>query len=152
MIRRNLLTTIFCFCALVAAPALVAGTGTVLRLDLDGIVHPLTAEYIEQGLTEAAARHDAVLLRLSTPGGLDTAMRQIIEKIIASKVPVIAWVGPSGSRSASAGFLILLSADVAAMAPGTNTGAAHPVLLSGKMDDIMKQKVEQDASAYIRSI
>ncbi len=127
---------------------------TVLKLELDSIVHPLTVEYIEQGLREASARQaDAVLLRLNTPGGLDTAMRDIIEKIIASRVPVVAWVGPGGSRAASAGFLILLSADVAAMAPGTNTGAAHPVLIGGgKMDDVMKQKVEQDAAAYIRSI
>lgn len=131
-----------------------SATPTVLRLELDSIVHPLTAEYIERGLQAASARQaDAVLLRLNTPGGLDTAMRQIIEKIIASRVPVLAWVGPGGSRAASAGFLILLSADVAAMAPGTNTGAAHPVLIGGaKMDDLMKQKVEQDAAAYIRSI
>ncbi len=130
-----------------------SATPNVLKLELDGVVHPLTAENIEQGLQAAAAQHaDAVLLRLSTPGGLDTAMRLIIEKIIASPAPVLAWVGPSGSRAASAGFLILLSADVAAMAPGTNTGAAHPVLLGGKMDELMKQKVEQDAAAYIRSI
>lgn len=125
-----------------------------MRMEIDTIVHPLTAEYIEQGLADAQARGaDAVLLRLSTPGGLDTAMRKIIEKIIASRIPVIIWVGPGGSRAASAGFLILLSGDVAAMAPGTNTGAAHPVLIGGgKMDEVMKQKVEQDASAYIRSI
>lgn len=127
---------------------------TVLRLDLDNIIHPLTSEYVRNGVDAAIARHaDAVLLRLDTPGGLETSMREIIAKIIASPVPVIAWVGPSGSRAASAGFLVLISADVAAMAPGTNTGAAHPVMIGGgKMDDVMKQKVEQDAAAYIRSI
>jgi membrane-bound serine protease (ClpP class) len=125
----------------------------VLQVDLEGMVHPLTAEYVEQGLARAAAQHaDAVILRLSTPGGLDTSMRAIIEKILASPVPVIAWVGPSGSRAASAGFLILESADVAAMASGTNAGAAHPVLMGEKMDEVMKQKVEQDAAAYLRSI
>ena len=125
----------------------------VLEIDLDGMVHPLTAEYVEQGLNKAAAQHaEAVLLRLSTPGGLDSSMRAIVEKILASPVPVMAWVGPSGSRAASAGFVILLSCDVASMAPGTNTGAAHPVLLGEKMDEVMKQKVEQDAAAYVRSI
>jgi len=127
---------------------------TVLRLDLDNIIHPLAADYVERGIDEAVARHaSAVLIRLDTPGGLETSMRAIIAKIIASPVPVITWVGPSGSRAASAGFLILISADVAAMAPGTNAGAAHPVMLGGeKMDEVMKQKVEQDAAAYIRSI
>ena len=136
-----------------SAPA-GSATATVLKLELDTIVHPLTAEYIERGLEAAAAQQaDAVLLRLNTPGGLDTAMRRIIEKILASPVPVLAWVGPGGSRAASAGFLILLSADVAAMAPGTNTGAAHPVMIGGqKMDELLRQKVEQDAAAYIRSI
>ncbi len=123
-------------------------------MEMDAIVHPVISEYIEQGLREAAARRaDAVLLRVNTPGGLDTAMRSMISAILASPVPVIVWVGPSGSRAASAGFFILLAADVAAMAPGTNTGAAHPVMLGGgKMDDVMKQKVENDAAAYLRSI
>jgi len=126
----------------------------VARLDVEGIIHPITAEYIQQGLREAAARKvDAVLIRMATPGGLDTAMREIIQAILASPSPVIVWVGPGGSRAASAGFLILLSADVAAMAPGTNTGAAHPVLITGgQMDEVMKKKVENDAAAYLRSI
>src|SRR5258706_8296768 len=126
----------------------------VARLDIEGIIHPITAEYVEQGLHEAAVRKaDAVLIHISTPGGLDTAMRDIIRAILASPSPVIVWVGPSGTRAASAGFLILLSADVAAMAPGTNTGAAHPVLITGgQMDEVMKKKVENDAAAYLRSI
>lgn len=133
-----------------AAPA----QPVVARLDVDGIIHPITAEYIQQGLRDAATRKvDAVLIRMATPGGLDTAMREIIQAILASPSPVIVWVGPGGSRAASAGFLILLSADVAAMAPGTNTGAAHPVLITGgKMDEVMKQKIENDAAAYLRSI
>jgi membrane-bound serine protease (ClpP class) len=122
-------------------------------IQLDNIIYPITSEYLQEGLQLAATRGDAgVLIELNTPGGLDSAMRDMITAILASKVPVIVWVGPSGSRAASAGFLILLSADVASMALGTNTGAAHPVFMSGKeMDPVMKQKVENDASAYLRS-
>jgi membrane-bound serine protease (ClpP class) len=126
----------------------------VVRLDLDNIIHPLTAGYVKDGIDAAVAQHAAaVLIRLDTPGGLESSMREIIAKIIASPVPVIAWVGPAGSRAASAGFLVLISADLAAMAPGTNAGAAHPVLIGvEKMDEVTKQKLEQDAAAYIRSI
>jgi membrane-bound serine protease (ClpP class) len=93
-----------------------------------------------------------VLIELRTPGGLADSTRSIIEKILASPVPVIVYVAPSGARAASAGFFILEAADVAAMAPGTNTGAAHPVNLGGgKMDDVMKQKVENDSAAFMRS-
>ena len=114
----------------------------------------MTAEYIGRALAAAAANHDqAVLIEINTPGGLVDSTREIIEKIVASQVPVIIYVTPSGSRAASAGFFILESADVAAMAPGTNTGAAHPVILGGeKMDDVMKQKMENDAAALMRSV
>jgi membrane-bound serine protease (ClpP class) len=126
---------------------------TVLTLDLNDVIHPITAEYVVQGITEAETeRAQAVILRLSTPGGLDQSTREIIEKILSSKVPVIVFVGPSGVRAASAGFFILLSADVAVMAPGTNTGAAHPVIIGGgKPDDVMSKKIENDAAAYLRS-
>jgi membrane-bound serine protease (ClpP class) len=94
-----------------------------------------------------------VLIELNTPGGLLDSTREIIEKILASPVPVIIYVTPSGSRAASAGFFILESADVAAMAPGTNTGAAHPVTLGGgKMDEVMKTKIENDSAALMRSV
>jgi membrane-bound serine protease (ClpP class) len=95
---------------------------------------------------------NAVVIELRTPGGLDESMRSIIEKIVHSRVPVIVFVAPSGSRAASAGFFILEAADVAAMAPGTNTGAAHPVLFGEKMDDVMKTKLENDAAAFMRSV
>jgi len=133
-------------------PALWAHA-TVLTLDLNDVVHPITAEYVVQGITQAETeRAEAVILRLSTPGGLDQSTREIIEKILSSKVPVIVFVGPSGVRAASAGFFILLSADVAIMAPGTNTGAAHPVIIGGgKPDDVMSKKIENDAAAYLRS-
>jgi membrane-bound serine protease (ClpP class) len=137
--------------ALLLAPFAFAD---VVRVDLDGAIHPITDEYVGRALDQAAAtKADAVVLVLRTPGGLDTSMRGIIEKMIKSPVPVLVWVGPSGSRAASAGFFILEAADVAAMAPGTNTGAAHPVTLGGeKMDDVMKMKVQNDAAAYMRTI
>ena len=93
-----------------------------------------------------------VLVRLNTPGGLMDAMRDTIEEILASPVPVVTYVAPSGGRAASAGFFILEAGDVAAMAPGTATGAAHPVMLGSQMDPVMKEKVENDAAAYLRSI
>jgi len=126
---------------------------SVFSLEVNDVIHPATAEYIIQGITRAEAeKAEAVIIRLSTPGGLDQSMREIIEKILASKVPVIVYVAPSGVRAASAGFYILLSADLAVMAPGTNTGAAHPVMLGGgKIDEVMNKKVENDAAAYLRS-
>ena len=126
----------------------------VLKIVVDDTVHPITDEYIGRALTEAERNKDqALLIELNTPGGLLDSTRHIIEKILASPVPVIIYVTPSGSRAASAGFFILESADVAAMAPGTNTGAAHPVTLGGgKVDDVMKEKMENDAAALMRSV
>jgi membrane-bound serine protease (ClpP class) len=125
----------------------------VLRIALDDAIQPVTVEYVARALDDAAANHDqAVIIEINTPGGLVDSTREIIEKIEASPVPVIIYVTPSGSRAASAGFFILESADVAAMAPGTNTGAAHPVILGSKMDDVMKQKLENDAAALMRSV
>jgi len=126
----------------------------VLRVVVDDVIHPVSDEFIGRAIDEAAARKcDAVLIVLRTPGGLETSMRGIVKKIFESPVPVIVWVGPNGARAASAGFFVLLSADVAAMAPGTNTGAAHPVLLGGKnVDEVMKMKMQNDAAAFIRTI
>jgi membrane-bound serine protease (ClpP class) len=125
----------------------------ILRVVVDDAIQPVTAEYIGRAFELAAANHDqAVLIEINTPGGLVESTRDIIEKIVASPVPVIIYVTPSGSRAASAGFFILESADVAAMAPGTNTGAAHPVILGEKMDDVMKLKLENDAAALMRSV
>jgi membrane-bound serine protease (ClpP class) len=125
----------------------------VLRVVVDDLIHPISDEFIGRALDEAAkTKADVVVIELRTPGGLETSMRGIVEKIIKSPVPVIVWVGPSGSRAASAGFFILEAADVAAMAPGTNTGAAHPVLLGEKLDEVMKMKMQNDAAAFMRSI
>ena len=125
----------------------------VLAVDIDSIVHPVTVEIVSRALDQAAHEHyDMVLIRLNTPGGLMDAMRETIQKIVASPVPVVTYVTPSGGRAASAGFFILEAGDVAAMAPGTNTGAAHPVLIGTEMDPVMKQKVENDAAASLRSL
>jgi len=126
----------------------------VLRVDIDDTIHPITVEYITRAIQAARTEHaDAILIRLSTPGGLSSSTREIIQQIVASPVPVIIYVGPSGARAASAGFFILVSADVAAMAPGTNTGAAHPVSMGGgQPDKIMSEKIENDAAALMRSV
>jgi membrane-bound serine protease (ClpP class) len=142
-------------------PAILAATfllptslfGQVLRVVVNDTIQPITAEYIGRAIDQAAKNKDqAVLIELNTPGGLLESTREIIEKIEASPVPVIVYVAPSGSRAASAGFFILESADVAAMAPGTNTGAAHPVsAVGGSVDEVMKQKIENDSAAFMRS-
>ncbi len=126
----------------------------VLKITLNDTIQPVTDEFIGRALAEAKAKHDqALLIEINTPGGLVESTREIIEKIVDSPVPVVVYVTPSGSRAASAGFFILESADIAAMAPGTNTGAAHPVTLGGgKMDDVMKQKIENDLAALMRSV
>ena len=125
----------------------------VFTLEIDDVIHPVIAEYVTRGLEQAEEEGAvAVIIQMSTPGGFDASMREIIEKILRSKIPVLIFVGPSGARAASAGFFILLSGDLAIMAPGTNTGAAHPVPLGGgKLDEVMQKKVENDAAAYIRS-
>jgi membrane-bound serine protease (ClpP class) len=133
----------------VALPA----TAQILRIHIDGTIQPIAAEQISRAVDAAQARHAAALLiEINTPGGLLDSTREIISKIESSTVPVIIFVGPSGARAASAGFFILESADVAAMANGTNTGAAHPVTLGGSQpDEVMKAKIENDTSAFLRS-
>ncbi len=133
-------------------PAL--SSAEVLKIVVKDTIQPITVEYVGRALDEAARNKDqAVLIEINTPGGLMVSTRDIIERILASPVPVIIYVTPSGSWAASAGYYILQSADVAAMAPATNTGAGHPVSMGGeKMDDIMKEKVENDAAALMRSV
>ena len=121
-------------------------------VELEGVVHAVTAAHVTQAIDKAdAAQAPLLILRLDTPGGLDTAMRQIVDKMLNCRTPVAVFVGPSGARAASAGFIITVAADVAAMAPGTNIGAAHPVSGLGQMDEVMSKKVTSDAAAYIRS-
>jgi membrane-bound serine protease (ClpP class) len=125
----------------------------VLRVDLGGVVHPISVEILNGAIAQAQREGaSAILLRLNTPGGLMEATRELAERMAASPVPVVTWVGPSGARAASAGFFLLLAGDVAAMAPGTRTGAASPVLLGREIDPVMRRKVESDAAAWIRSL
>src|SRR5450755_18679 len=132
----------------------VEASAEILKVVVNDTIQPISAEDIARGIDEAQHRNaQAVLIEINTPGGLVDSTREIIQHITASSVPVIIYVTPSGSRAASAGFFILESADIAAMAPGTNTGAAHPVILGGgKMDDVMKEKMENDAAALMRSV
>jgi membrane-bound serine protease (ClpP class) len=132
------------------------GSPLVLELKLDGEVAPILANYIDEGLTDAARRHAAlVLITMDTPGGLVDSMTEMIHHILDSPVPVAIYVSPSGARGASAGFLILLSADIAAMAPGTRTGAATPIFLPGfftiPMDEVLRKKINNDTTAFLRS-
>ncbi|WP_241654319.1 NfeD family protein [Granulicella sibirica] len=127
-------------------------TGIVVRLGIHDTIQPVTADYLRRGLTEAARMHArAVLLSLGTPGGLLSSTRDMVAAIEDSPVPVIVYIGPAGSRAGSAGFFLLESADVAAMAPGTNAGAAHPIVEGKTMDPVLKLKVENDAAAFLRS-
>jgi membrane-bound serine protease (ClpP class) len=133
-----------------------ATTPTVLQMKIDGEVEPVMASYIDEGLAEAAQRKAAlVLITMDTPGGLSDSMTDIIHHILDSPVPVVAYVSPSGSRGASAGFFILLSADIAAMAPGTRTGASTPIIMPGgfsvPIDDVLRKKINNDATAFLRS-
>ena len=131
-------------------------TSTVVELRIDGEIEPILAEYVVNGIKQADQEHASlVLITMDTPGGLDVSMREIIQAILQSPVPVVTYVAPSGSRAASAGFFILLSADVAAMSPGTETGAASPIMELGghvmEIDETMRKKIVNDATAFLRS-
>jgi membrane-bound serine protease (ClpP class) len=140
-----------------AAPP-APGQNRVYELRVDGVIHGVMSEFVEGGFRAAEeAGASLILLTMDTPGGVDTSMREIIQRIIRSKIPVVVYVSPAGSRAASAGFFILLSADVAVMAPGTNTGAASPVFMGAGDTDTentktMRRKATSDAAAYLRSI
>ncbi len=125
----------------------------VLAIKVNGVINPVSSEFISKSIIKAnALRAEALVIELDTPGGLDTSMRSIVKDIIASNVPVVVYVSPSGARAASAGAFITLAAHVAAMAPGTNIGAAHPVSMGEKMDKTMSEKATNDSAAYIRSL
>ena len=129
------------------------GQEKVIALPIDGVIHPITVDIVKDAIAQAQNEHaELLLVLLDTPGGLLDATRKIIQELSASPVPVITYVTPSGARAASAGFFLLEAGDVAAMSPGTNAGAASPVLLTGQMDDVMRKKVENDAAALLRSL
>lgn len=125
----------------------------VFVVTVNGVINPVTAEYIGKSIKKASEMNaEALIIELDTPGGLDTSMRSIVKDIIGSSVPVVVYVSPSGARAASAGVFITMAAHVAAMSPGTNIGAAHPVAIGEKMDKVIAEKATNDAAAYIKSI
>jgi membrane-bound serine protease (ClpP class) len=133
-----------------------SGNPVVLRLNLDREVEPVLATYIDEGIADAANRHAAlILITMDTPGGLGESMKDMVQHILTSTIPVAVYVSPTGARGASAGFFILLSADIAAMAPATHTGAASPVIAIGgfqlQIDETMRRKILNDAMAFLRS-
>lgn len=150
LIQAVLLTGAFALTPLYSAPA----PPVVVEISLEGVVQSVSADYVVHGIEYAnRERASAILLELSTPGGLGDSMRDIVRAVMNSRVPVITYVYPSGSRAASAGFFILLSGDIAVMAPGTNTGAAHPVMIGGMgAGKTEETKILNDAAAFIRSI
>jgi membrane-bound serine protease (ClpP class) len=162
--RSSMTIPLLCFLSAVVVllllPRATAGENPsgplVLELRIDGDVEPILAAYIDEGLADAARRNAALaLITMDTPGGLSDSMKDMIQHILVSKVPVAVYVSPTGSRGASAGFYILLSADIAAMAPGTHAGAASPVLAIGgyvpQIDEVLRRKINNDAMAFLRS-
>jgi membrane-bound serine protease (ClpP class) len=127
-------------------------TPVVVKLTIHDTIQPITADYLQRGLQEAARqRAQLVLISLGTPGGLLDSTRAMVQAIEASPVPVVIFISPSGSRAGSAGFFLLEAADIAAMAPGTNAGAAHPIVEGRQLDPVLKEKIENDAAAFLRS-
>ncbi len=154
-ILRQILVTFLLF---IAYPLSAFPSGEIVVVRIDGPINPVVGEFVTGEITQAnEATAELIVIQMNTPGGLDTSMRQIIKAIENSKVPVVSYVSPGGSRAASAGTFITIASHVAAMAPGTNIGAAHPVNLmggggGGEQAKTMEEKVVNDASAYIRSL
>jgi membrane-bound serine protease (ClpP class) len=135
-----------------AAPARAA-TAPVATVQIDGVISPVTLRLVETALARAQAdRAQALVIQLDTPGGLERSMRAICQRLLNAEIPVIVWVGPTGARAASAGVFITLAGHVAAMAPATNIGAAHPVAVGGGADKESLRKIENDAAAFVRTI
>ncbi len=125
----------------------------VVVMEIRGAIGPAAAEFLKTGITKAGASGaELLVVGLDTPGGLDTSMRSMVRDIMGSEVPVAVFVSPAGARAASAGVFVAMAAHIAAMSPGTNIGAAHPVAVGGKMDKTVSEKAENDAAAYLQSI
>jgi len=142
------------FIILVTHPTIAQPSSVIYVLNLEGTINPITAQYIVGGIVEAENNQaECIIIQMDTPGGLDDSMRKIIKEMLNTRVPVIIYIAPQGARAASAGAFITLAANIAAMAPGTNIGAAHPVAMGeGQMDEETKEKVVNDAAAYIKTI
>ena len=136
-----------------SGPAFSQESHTVDIVELEGVIDPTTAGYLESKL-DAAVEHgsDVVVIQLDTPGGLDISMRDMVQRILRSPIPVVVWVGPAGARAGSAGVFLVYASHVAAMAPGTNLGAAHPVDLGGELADDSETKAVEDAAALLREL
>ena len=147
--KRFLIFSFFLIIPLIAS-------ASILKITVNAPIHPITSEYIQNAIDRAEKENGRLLIMiLNTPGGLDSSMREIIERILSSKIPIVSFVSPSGARAASAGFFISIACDIFAMAPGTNTGAAHPVGISitgQAMDKTMEDKVTHDAASYIKTL
>jgi membrane-bound serine protease (ClpP class) len=125
----------------------------VIAVHVDGVINPLTVQYLDRAIDRAEATGvEAVVLQLDTPGGLESSMRAVVQRMLASSVPVIVHVAPPGARAASAGMFLTLAAHVAAMAPGTNIGSAHPVSHGGHADPVLAEKMTSDAAAFARAL
>ncbi|PKL51510.1 MAG: serine protease [Nitrospira bacterium HGW-Nitrospira-1] len=155
MIKKRITVFILLIASMAVFSSVVFGgqKKQALAIKVNGVINPVASEFISKSIIKAnAMQASALVIELDTPGGLDASMRNIVKDIIGSNVPVIVYVSPSGARAASAGVFITLAAHVAAMAPGTNIGAAHPVSMGGKMDKTMSEKATNDAAAYIKSL
>lgn len=151
----SLLTIVVPFLIEIAVPPLVYSEQSVVAVaTYEGVINPVSSEYLHDAIEFAETENALCLVfQLDTPGGLDTSMRSMIKDMTASRIPIVVFISPSGGRATSAGVFITLAAHIAAMAPGTTIGAAHPVAMGGaKMDEVMKEKVENDAVAYIHSL
>jgi membrane-bound serine protease (ClpP class) len=155
------MTKINCFAiAILVLFSVLPARAEIARIDLNGAIDPVTAEFVVRCISRAETEHAQLLLiRLQTPGGFGSSMEDIITRMLGSKVPIVVYVAPSGAKAASAGFFILLASDIAAMAPGTNTGAAHPLMAiagfpvdGGQSGKTLTEKITSNATAYLRSI
>jgi membrane-bound serine protease (ClpP class) len=141
------------FVAIICSPTLLSVAQKVISINVNGTINPASAAFIERSITKAERENaECLIIHLNTPGGLLKSTRQIVTDILASRVPVVVYVSPGGAHAGSAGVFITMAAHIAAMAPGTNMGAAHPVSLQGPIDTIMNDKTTNDAAAFIRTI
>jgi membrane-bound serine protease (ClpP class) len=153
MSRRLPSAVVLAALALLAAGPVSAAPAPVATVVVDGVISPVTLRLVESAITRAkAGGAQALVIQLDTPGGLERSMRAICQRLLNAEIPVVVWVGPTGARAASAGVFITMAAHVAAMAPATNIGAAHPVSVGGGVDKESMRKVENDAAAFIRTI
>ncbi len=152
--KRWRMVTLLAVALLAGLPTAVqAASRPVLMLEVDGVINPFSASYLERGLGLAEERGaQAVIITLDTPGGLESAMRDMMQKLLETPIPTVVYVTPRGARATSAGMFVLLAADIAAMAPATHVGAAHPVPLGADVSDVMDEKMVSDAAALVRSV